>query len=739
MKIGKFEIPPRKEIPLKKEGGEFSDVGVDEKNRFIRVPLPEEDKKLSVTDIANKYSVSRSEAYRRISNGFIILKNPDYVSRKDIKREKESFLEEVTPIDITSIENVINDPVEQETLKEIVDSFSSLKYTDRFKINQKKFKLLNGKEVFFSDLWILNKIFELKLSRNENGELFAQFDDKNIKFNPGLLSKYHSSFTFKNINKDNNKNNKTLVDNPSLETFAPNVFKSGFFEEKDFNQRLAGSRAYEIYGPHERTISKDNPYVFFSNSEGKCKYFLGRDKFVGTDRKINHETVRAILLDNNNVAITDLVHGKKVILYTFPLINRDEYEKKKKELDDKFKDKENNNIRYGENIVVGGKDMVSRLTTYKMTDYIHKNINESDTEYAERVSSLSDITYVLGNFRSFLSETGLAANNYSWKEQLILANTLTSVSQKSKIINFSNIFKKDGLRTFLSIEQGGKEMGDKILTLGEKLPESSARTLFKTYGEMIDASDEIGDLLKDELGDRATSKLILETRELLLLNGKNLLEKYSEKAKDCQGSLCEDIGKELEERLSLAKKSVFAFSTVCRVLVEKGEFSFEDFKKAKLSYDKSPLPEKIQEEITKMHTENTKQYPEKLKLLWRNTLKDGLENPNEKQLVVSATYEDNTVSTMRVIQQEDGSWYGASFNVNPTIQGSRIGTELLKEVLKNLAKDKPFVADCYSKNPMLETYLNRFGFKITKKIENYNDTGELVYQITIFPDKKKEN
>lgn len=295
--------------------------------------------------------------------------------------------------------------------------------------------------------------------------------------------------------------------------------------------------------------------------------------------------------------------------------------------------------------------------------------------------------------------------------------------------------KINKLKSFLSIEHGGKEMGDKILELGEKLPKKSAEILFKTYSQMIDATDEIETLLRENLGEKATPELINEAKESLLFGAKDLLEKYAKKANTCQGIECETLGQELEERLSLAQKSIFAFSYACKTLVEKGEFSFEDFKKAKLTFDKSPLPEEMQNKIIAIHEENTKQYPEKLKNLWRGTLRDGLKNKNPDQLIVSVSYEDEIVSAMRVIKRPDGSWYGASFNVNPTVQGSRVGTELQREVLENLAKDKPFVADCYSKNPMLDNYLNKFGFKITKEMENYHNTGELVYEITIFPKK----
>jgi hypothetical protein len=321
-------------------------------------------------------------------------------------------------------------------------------------------------------------------------------------------------------------------------------------------------------------------------------------------------------------------------------------------------------------------------------------------------------------------------------EQAYIVEYIANKKRKEivPIRDFINQYNKVGLKTFLSCAHDIK-MGDQILNLAEKLPEDSSRVLFQTYSDMVDATEEIGDILKENLGDKVTPELINSSKETLLIAGKNLLETYSKKASTCEGLDCETLGEELKERLSLAKKSVFAFSYVCKTLVEKGEFSFEDFKAAKLVYDQSPVAEEIAQKIIAMHDENTKQYPSKLGEKWRATLKNGLKNPNPDQLVVHVSFEDEVVSAMRVIKQEDGSWYGASFNVNPTVQGSKVGSELLKKVLIDLAKDKPFIADCYSKNPMLDTYLNKFGFQITKEMENYEDTGELVYQITLFPEK----
>ena len=374
-----------------------------------------------------------------------------------------------------------------------------------------------------------------------------------------------------------------------------------------------------------------------------------------------------------------------------------------------------------------------KLENFDLRDFF---INNS-SDYEKLASFLEKIWSNNTLSNEIKDSLGLSVTDFSITEQAYILDFLKNAKNKDLPIikEFSEKFKENGFRTFLSIEHGGKEMGDKILALSEKLPEDSAKILFQTYSDIVDATEEVGQILQENLKDKATPELINSSKETLLIAGKNLLEKYSKKASTCEGLDCETLGEELKERLALAKKSVFAFSYACKTLVENGQFSFEDFEKVKLSYEKSPLAEDIKNQIIEMHKENTKQYPEKLREVWRETLKDGLLNSNEKQLVVYVSYEKDIVSAMRVIEQEDGSWYGASFNVNPTVQGSKVGSELLKKVLNDLAKDKPFVADCYSKNPMLDTYLNKFGFKITKEIENYHDTGELVYEITLYKEE----
>lgn len=98
-------------------------------------------------------------------------------------------------------------------------------------------------------------------------------------------------------------------------------------------------------------------------------------------------------------------------------------------------------------------------------------------------------------------------------------------------------------------------------------------------------------------------------------------------------------------------------------------------------------------------------------------------------------FKEDIAGFMRVKDIDSTTVYGASFNINPSIKGSRIGTELLKEVIREYSETKDFTADVYEKNPMLDIYTKDFGFEIVGTTENYHNTGTTVLQIV---KRKKE-
>ena len=124
--------------------------------------------------------------------------------------------------------------------------------------------------------------------------------------------------------------------------------------------------------------------------------------------------------------------------------------------------------------------------------------------------------------------------NFSPLEQFHILKYIKSVKNKEieNLKDFTNQFRETGLKTFLSIEQGGKEMGNKILHLSENLPENEAKEVFAGYSNLIDnanilgekISSRIGFLNKDKISESVDiNKLPNELIDSLMLRAKDVL------------------------------------------------------------------------------------------------------------------------------------------------------------------------------------------------------------------------
>lgn len=329
----------------------------------------------------------------------------------------------------------------------------------------------------------------------------------------------------------------------------------------------------------------------------------------------------------------------------------------------------------------------------------------------------------------------IGLDQLSLKEQFYFFNFIKDLkmNEAKTTKEFTDKFKIDGLRTFLSIEQGGKEMGDKILTLGEKLPEESARVLFAKYGEIIDEVENIGGYIERSMKGKVSPLIIEKAKENLLIKGKDLLNSYAVKAGICKGEECVDIGKELEEKLSNIKASLILFASACKSLSENGSLSLEDLANTQLEIVRGSMDEKTQEEMKRIFKENRPNYSKPLLDDVSSEFENNLKNTKDNQTFYILKNNGDITSFMRLDEEKDGSVYGASFNVRTELRGSTIGSELLKEIIEKESITRPFKIICYEKNPMLEKYQSNFGFEIVGTIENYHGTGEKFYEMVRNP------
>ncbi len=597
--------------------------------------------------------------------------------------------------------------------------------------------LSEGKNTTLAEIFIAQKLNELGAHRNNMGDLEI-IDPANNK--PKKISGYLFQKLIKELGGKELRIRTTLPNEKEYQTgfgsrafsekVLPNLFSSGILKNEDF-KTIGGSAVSELYAINERKLDPKSPYIGLSGKYGFTRYYLGRDKIVGTKTETN-EFMSVIQLDPNTFGIVEKLPGRNSrLLYTFDGLNEQEIANLRSKTSANLLSKsiEPTEAKISAYSLTGGAEMKKRIREYKITELFPQKKDETSEVYATRLSNLSDTDYVLNNFREFFKDANIGVHNLSWIDQLSIANAILEEKNKKRLVSFASDYKLDGVRTFLSLEHGGKEMSDKILTLGEKLPRQNAELLFKKYGEIIDEVNNVAEYFSVSLAKNATPEIIEQTKEQLLIKGKEMLAYYADHAKTCAEQECVDLGTELETRLKDLKASVVLLGSAVKTLVERGEFNLQDLKDIEISYDEHGLQEKDKAAISAMSHENTKQYPEKLRDYWRGTAEQALEHPAPGETFISVKYQGEIVVVMRVIPQNDGSFYGASFNVNPNIRGSRIGTELMKEVIDNYTKQGDFVADCYEHNPMLENYTGKFGFEIIDTIENYHDTGATIKKI----------
>ncbi len=346
-----------------------------------------------------------------------------------------------------------------------------------------------------------------------------------------------------------------------------------------------------------------------------------------------------------------------------------------------------------------------------------------------------------------LEKTGVELSKIPLLEQRYFVNYLKFVDCKSvqNLQNFNKKYGNSGFRTFLSIEQGGKEMGDKILELGEKLPKETSVKIFAKFGEIIDSSDEVIDVIRSRFDKKieVAEPVLSSIRQMLLKKGSDLLIEYSDMASKCGTEKeCAEIGKDILARLEKSKHSALLLGSAFKSVL-KGGISLEQIKDVTLesTSDKAELT-KYRDEMKRIFTDNRTNYPKELLKETLDEFEYALEHPENKEFFILKDKED-IIAFMRFDKLPNGNLYAGSLNSLTEIHGLAIGGALLKKLLAEKSTASNIEAVVYDKNPMLGKYTSEYGFEIVGEIENYKNTGEKFYKIEIkkgsLAKKDKEN
>lgn len=157
-----------------------------------------------------------------------------------------------------------------------------------------------------------------------------------------------------------------------------------------------------------------------------------------------------------------------------------------------------------------------------------KNISIPMTSLDGIAASAEDVqAYTLliaPHMQRFLQGRGFVTNNLSVQEQFYFLQYAKTVRnhEGDRLQAFVQKFGHNALRSFLSLEHGGADMGAKILRIGERYDHDVAAAIFAKYAEIIDVAERAETHVAQQFDDHATVN-VRDISEKLLIDAKNLL------------------------------------------------------------------------------------------------------------------------------------------------------------------------------------------------------------------------
>lgn len=382
----------------------------------------------------------------------------------------------------------------------------------------------------------------------------------------------------------------------------------------------------------------------------------------------------------------------------------------------------------------------------EVLDFIYETLflpksNETVEEREQRLEYLNEFKdkyHKLSQDKIF-KETGVYLNNLTFKEQGSFIFYLNDINKKEnkdnenlkkeELTNFVKNYKEAGMRTFLSIQQGGFD-GKQIVAFGEELSRKNlkelASFLFAKYGEYIDAVNSVEEVVNKEYKFAPSPDLINKTKESLLIRGRDLLLAQNQKLLD--GEFREE---KFIESLDNTKVGVDLFKNIFRIVKENNpDTSFEDF--AGLVPDQIKSRDQIKDEdVLNIDKIIDKNY---LNEELRNAVKESFHKAIESgSTILNLLRRDGDIVALdRIDKKEDGTLYFGSFNVDPDYCSSKIGAAFFEATVLPLMKNNIIKADCSSLQPIASYYIEA-GFVAD---HSYDYNGEPSFSLESMPNKK---
>jgi hypothetical protein len=344
----------------------------------------------------------------------------------------------------------------------------------------------------------------------------------------------------------------------------------------------------------------------------------------------------------------------------------------------------------------------------------------------ERVRGLYIDAPVLNNLDKVSKKVGVNLKSLHLEEQVQFINYLSDINPHDwEKMQYLFYFKKDLsnlhlVKSFLSLDKGGLEMGQKILDTAEKLPSESANAIFEKYSELIDATKGLEDFVTREFSTEIAKnpKILEEVRQKLLQKGVEVLNIFHSKIDHISGSGNDQALAVVTEALSKISTNALATLSTFKYARKNGlGLSLEDIKNSEFKrQDRDDISTKDQEEMVGIYKENYSDDPELSEQLV-DKFNQSFASSNEGEFY---TYRiDGKLNAfVRFENSQDGK-FASALNVDKAAQGYSLGEAMMEQALTAESQDYILYAEANLNSWNTPRYLE-LGFNAVESNNKYD-------------------
>lgn len=304
---------------------------------------------------------------------------------------------------------------------------------------------------------------------------------------------------------------------------CPNLLKKGLLKNSDFEiqtNREAGQVARKEYYPKGK--------LFNVHTKG-VNYYIGRQYFIEGDRRIPIKNIKVVLLDQKTLGIVSNIDGKEKLEYTIDMLNQEEIEEKKRLLQEKDGQKLSEKEMKGR-ISVKEEEREKIMNKFSLSSIIMRKAGESEEEYLNRASNVSEYNHVKDVSENLLNECKVSIHNLSWREQVWLSSAeyeLRLQNRYDEFVDFVKNYGLTGLRVLLSCEQDISN-AQEIMNFSKKEEPEMVEEIFSSYAKI----QEIAKSLESVMHSREYVENENASSEVKMKLRNNLYDAFVSRATD---------------------------------------------------------------------------------------------------------------------------------------------------------------------------------------------------------------